>query len=679
MMNTFMKELRNRFTEDRHIFYFINKCPQSERELFDYGDVFEMTGKNSHQKAKHLKSFIDLADYVIWHGMIYHTKIVLFSCLPSILRKSIWLIWGIDLYNWEEKNLSSKNKFKNAINRYWRRHVHAIITLMPPDEEAYRAAFPKSKAKCYNIPYPISYEGFQNMEKLRDAKPRQNNKICVQVAHNAHPFNNHAEILQALSKYANENMEVFVPLSYGPQKRNAYIQDVIHLTASLFPNQSKCIHKLMPFDKYLDFMWNMDVSVFYAHRQNALGNITRQLYMGNKVFLSPHSPTYAYLKNLGIEVFNTEDIPKMSFQEFAQKQPNTNARKWIIDTYLPDNVFRLWEKMLVELGGHGISKDYVPQEHHFNCEINNPLYKDNVVNVYHYLKWPTDVSKTKTVAIIGDSDTAIALHSYLHHLNKKKESLIYFPFGFLRTTADKETLIGEKFDLGDYKNYNYDQCDLVYCCEKDNQRRKEIFAFCKENSHSLTSILPINKSSFSRFGEGNIFIGRCPTDVLSSFGNGVIVLDSTIGKRASVGDFVYIGQKSTIGNNVTISAMTSIAEHNDISSSVYIGKEVVLNAGSAVGFGTKIGDGCIIGSNVKMGLLNKGMDWKAEELYLTIENRVTINADAKIGKNVIIEDDVVIGKSAIIGDHVTIGKGATIGDYAIVDSNQIIAPKTIIK
>ena len=69
MMNTFIKELRQRFYEDRHIFYFINQCPLSEKSLFDYGDVFEMTGKNAREKAMHLKKYADMSDYIIWHGM----------------------------------------------------------------------------------------------------------------------------------------------------------------------------------------------------------------------------------------------------------------------------------------------------------------------------------------------------------------------------------------------------------------------------------------------------------------------------------------------------------------------------------------------------------------------------------------------------------------------------------
>ena len=665
MMNTFIKELRARFSEDRHIFYFINPCLQSEASLFDYGDVYQIQGANAREKAQHFKKYADMADYIVWHGMIYHAKIVLFACQPALLRKSIWLIWGIDLYNWLVPNDSPKNRLKNRINRYWRKHVHAIITLMPVDEETYKKAFPHSRAKCYNIPYPISYEGFETMDRLRDAMPRQNGKVCIQVAHNAHAFNNHQAILDYLSKFADENIELYLPLSYGPEEKNDYIDTTIRATVAAFPNKAKCIRKLMPFDHYLDFMWNMDVSVFYAHRQNALGNITRQLYMGNKIFLSPASPTYAYLKGQGIEVFNTEDIPNMTFEQFAAKQDNARARQWIVDTYLPDNVFALWEKLLVALGGHGISPDYVPYRHHINQTPPSPLYKDNIPNVYKYLSWPVNVSTAQTVAIAGQSAAAIDLYQTIKAHNAGKKNLVYYTLGFLQVEGETALAAMDKYDLGDYTKFNYEQCDMVLCCTRDNAKRQQLFDYYMGRGIVPALLEPISSPLFVQYGKGDVFGGECTINALTEFGDGVLALDAAFGRECKVGSYVFVGKNARVADNVTLDDRVTVCAAATIGASSRLGKDATVGESSVLGAGSQLGAHCNIGPMCRLGATDD--IGRCDCIWLQLGDDVKVGYGTTMGRNIVIGKNVNIGKGCTIGNNVSIADGVSVGDNAVVE------------
>ena len=669
MMNTFIKELRQRFYEDRHIFYFINQCPLSEKSLFDYGDVFEMTGKNAREKAMHLKKYADMSDYIIWHGMIYDAKKVLFASMPSILNKSIWLIWGIDLYNWRVDDKSFKNKLKNRINIYWRKHVRAIITLMPLDEKAYKTAFKKSKAKCYNIPYPISYEGFETMDKMRDAKPRQNGKLFIQIAHNAHPFNNHEEILNYLSKFANENIEVYVPLSYGPEDKKEYIDKVIKQTTLTFYGKAKCIHKLMPFDKYMHFMWNMDVAVFYAHRQNALGNITRQLYMGNKVFLSPKSPTYQYLKDEGIEVYNTEDIPNMSFEEFSRKESNQKARQWVIDTYLPDNVFVLWEKMLKELGGHGIGQNYNVVDHHINEEQNAPLFKENIPTIYKYLKWPKDVSESKSVVIIGSTACCVDFYLHLLNINRTLKSERYHLLGFLNTHEEVVDSVLESLDLGYYKNYNYDQCDLIYCLESNNRERSNIFDYLTSKGETISSLTPSSLSAFVKIAGSDILFGETKVGILTKIGLGLIAFDTCFGRECIIDNFIFTGRSVLVQTGVHLGDYVTLQYKVTVGAFSEIGKNTEVMVGTTVGFGTFIGENCKIQQQCDLGNVGQSFEWKPNDYYLTIGDNVTIGSNVVISKNVLIGNGVTIGRDTLIESGVVIEDGAKIGANVVIRKN----------
>lgn len=675
MMNSFISEIRNRFRQDDHIFYFINHCPASEKSLFDFGNVYEMNGDTRFKKAMHLKSMIDKCDYVIWHGMTYPIRHVFFACQKSILKKSIWLMWGIDLYNWELPNNNYKNRLKNKLNSYWRNNVPIIISLLEADEEYYHNKFPNSKAKFYNIPYPIGIESFDIMDKLSHWKPRQNGKICIQVAHNAHPFNNHAEILDMISKYKDENVSIYIPLSYGSDTESGkkYKNRVIEKTVSLFPNKSFCLHKLIPLNKYMRFLWNMDISVFYAHRQNALGNICRQLYMGNKIFLSPQSPTYAFLKEKGIEVFNTEDIPQMSFEEFSKPSCNTVAKEWVYKTYHPDNVFSLWSDMIVELGGNPQEKDDDILQ--LRKQINEPnyLYKDNFPLVFKYLKWNTDVSKSQPTVIVGSGIIAQKLVAELDAYNKAAKRHVYHLVGFTKTEYEQYRIV-PKLDLGDYDKFNFQNDYSVFCTALKGEDREQAITLLEQNDQTPKSWTKAT-NKYSILGIGCIFIGNCSIGSQSSLCDGVLLYNSTIGMFCDIGNFVTL-TNAYLGNFTKIEDYTTIGYGSKIYSS-RIGKHSQISNSVNISQNTVIGNSVIISDNVQIG--NKLFDAigvSSQSILINdnveIHSSVYIDDNCTIGRNSIIDENSKIGKNVTIEENCIIGRNVTIGDNSVIPANSII-------
>ena len=53
----------------------------------------------------------------------------------------------------------------------------------------------------------------------------------------------------------------------------------------------------MPLEKYIQFLWKMDIAIFDFKQQAALGNIMNLLYMGKKIFLPSDNIMYVFLKN----------------------------------------------------------------------------------------------------------------------------------------------------------------------------------------------------------------------------------------------------------------------------------------------------------------------------------------------------------------------------------------------
>ena len=69
-------------------------------------------------------------------------------------------------------------------------------------------------------------------------------------------------------------------------------------------------------EEYTNYLWSIDIAIFDADRQNALGNMLKLLYMGSKVYLSPDNPLYAFFLSKGIAVFDARTLSEASVEEF---------------------------------------------------------------------------------------------------------------------------------------------------------------------------------------------------------------------------------------------------------------------------------------------------------------------------------------------------------------------------
>lgn len=347
MMRTFVESVQEAYPDDEHIFYVTKKIPLSEREFFDDENMIHMEGADRPEKVAHLSKYFDQADAIVWHGFLYPFRMMLFLYgRRQYLRKSIWVMWGIDLYNWKIRGASPKVLFMNHVNRYCRKHVAAVVALLEPDEEVYRRTI-RSKTPCFVAPYPISFESFRLMEERRGAACRENGVVRIQIGNNAHSFNNHNRVLDAIAQLDDERAHYYFPLSYGDKKdwrgnKDSYKSELMERALEAYDTRAHFLHKMMPQREYTDFLWSMDIAIFDAERQNALGNMLKLLYMGNKVFLSENNPLYSFFLERGISVESTNSLADMTKEEFYAPTDSGNAVKWIHQTYFPPNAMKKW-------------------------------------------------------------------------------------------------------------------------------------------------------------------------------------------------------------------------------------------------------------------------------------------------------------------------------------------------
>ncbi len=299
------------------------------------------------------------ADVIIWHSLFFTTQKFLWFIFffRHLLKKSVWIEWGADLYLWRYPDNSLKNRLKNYINRKVRESFRFVGTTFPVDSLEYHRQF-GDRAKCFYTPMPNPYKGASELiESILATKPehrRWEKRVTVQVAHNAFTFNNHIRLLNMLERFKKENMHILLPLSYGVYGINGqfggknYCNGVKKYAKKCFPNKISILSKNMPFDEYLQLLWNIDIVVFDFDRPCGLGTLRILLLMEKKIFLPAGSPYSDFLISKGLPIYDTNQIPFMSYEEFIAPPQYTDL-SWVYEYMNNDAVMENWKKMFEEL------------------------------------------------------------------------------------------------------------------------------------------------------------------------------------------------------------------------------------------------------------------------------------------------------------------------------------------
>ena len=180
MMDTYTRMIRSNFPEEEHRFLYCDEVGGEDRRLLEYGNSKEVMG-SLRQRFRTICEEFDAADYIIWHGLMSGAKRVLIPLLfRKYMRKSVWVIRGIDLYNWRKQERGPKSWAINFVNYHGRKNMPYVCVIFEPDEEVYHQQFGQ-RAKVFYTPYPLSENAFASMESLRGRAPRANGKVYIQV------------------------------------------------------------------------------------------------------------------------------------------------------------------------------------------------------------------------------------------------------------------------------------------------------------------------------------------------------------------------------------------------------------------------------------------------------------------------------------------------------------------
>lgn len=196
-MRGYITMLRENFDSSKHTILFTDQLVGNDISLMAFENVinFPQVGKNRYQKFRRLNQIFMEHDRIIFHSFDPNNKWLLFIYMHiKYLKKSTWIIWGKDLYNYKLPNTSLKNRVTNR----WKEKCHKAflekIILSSGEKNIYRSIMGEECDFC--IPYGFLEEHFVQMDEI-NAKNHAAYEMAIRAEQNLQISDKYIKFKQA--------------------------------------------------------------------------------------------------------------------------------------------------------------------------------------------------------------------------------------------------------------------------------------------------------------------------------------------------------------------------------------------------------------------------------------------------------------------------------------------------
>lgn len=306
----YIKFINENFTPREHLFIFV---ADAVGEMFPIPRLANV--KKLFCSRKRFYNYLRLlyycvkADKIILHGLFVPQIVKFLYINRYLMKKCYWIIWGGDFqFVLENKN----NSYENNILT----NVQNIACLTNEENNLYAANF-KKLTKIFNVTYlnPIT------KVMLDNARCECHDSINILIGNSATESNNHKEIFDLLSRHQNENIKIYVPLSYGEQ---IYAQEIIRYGTEKLGDKFIPVLNFFAPNDYANFLQHIDIAVFNNIRQQSLGNIYALLYLNKKIFIRNDCPTWGLLEGYHLKIYDVFSLANLSFNNFIARDELIN-------------------------------------------------------------------------------------------------------------------------------------------------------------------------------------------------------------------------------------------------------------------------------------------------------------------------------------------------------------------
>jgi len=249
-------------------------------------------------------------DALIVHNLVrpYFLLYALFH--KQIMRTSVWVIWGGDLYAYRTPRTSLKSLLIEWLRRQVIPKFSYISCFIEGDFEIAKQVYLTKAKYIYSFyPSPIDNSSLLPVEKKNSIQKK------ILVGNSGTSSNNHIEAYKLLARFKYESIQIITPLSYGDD--DDYVKQISECCRTLFGDKSKILLDFMPPSEYARLLDEIDVAIMNHDRQQALGNICSLLALGKKVFINDMASHYEGLIEKGLCIYPVSSIEKLSLDELC--------------------------------------------------------------------------------------------------------------------------------------------------------------------------------------------------------------------------------------------------------------------------------------------------------------------------------------------------------------------------
>lgn len=310
----FIYFVNSNFNKEEHLFFvfgYNSSC--SNDELSKISNV--ITLDKTLKSRKILKQYLKQANKIIIHSLYIPNWIKAYLVMnKKVLKKSNWVIWGGDLYCYKEKRTKLKEKIEENLRKNIISNVGYVTSLVDNDYTLAKEWY-GVKGRHFSGMYvnPIKLEYLDEIINKREESKFTN----IQLGNSASPANNHFEAIDIISQYKEENIRVYVPLSYGDKEYALKVKDY---GEKVLGEKFIALLDFMQPDEYSKFLGEIDIAIFNNNRQQALGNIFSLAYLEAKIFMRNDTTMWAQLVETENYEFEPIDvIKKITYDNFIFK------------------------------------------------------------------------------------------------------------------------------------------------------------------------------------------------------------------------------------------------------------------------------------------------------------------------------------------------------------------------
>lgn len=290
-------------------------------------------------------------DGFIVHGLFSFNKVLVFALMPNALNKTNWIVWGGDIYAHNDKNPSLTGWISEKVRRILGKRFGFVTTLVDKDYSLAKQWY-NVTGRHLKISYPLPLHQNGVLEELEKCKEKPMDPLKIVVGNSATESNQHFEILKLLARFKNENIQIYLPLSYGVGDYIRYANQVEKFAVDIFGQEKVFpIRNKMTGIDYTEFMKQMNIGIFNNNRQQGMGNINLLIVCGAKVFIRDDTTMWEQYVKRGQLLHPCSEIQHVTFSEFAsesdeRKEINMAAMKKHLDRA---GLILKWENMFYEM------------------------------------------------------------------------------------------------------------------------------------------------------------------------------------------------------------------------------------------------------------------------------------------------------------------------------------------